>query len=47
VKGLLFAQWIRDFDALAPDRLERLAELAILPKLRPSSPANAPAWPGS
>lgn len=34
VKALLFAQGIRDFDPMAPDRLERLAELAIPPKLK-------------
>lgn len=34
VKGLLFAQGVRDFDPLAPDGPERLAELAILPKLK-------------
>ena len=34
VKGLLFAQGVRDFDPTAPDRLKRLAELSIPPKLR-------------
>ena len=34
VKALLFAQGIRDFDPMAPDRLARLAELAIPPKLK-------------
>lgn len=34
VKGLLFAQGIRDFDPMAPDRLERLAKLSIPPKLK-------------
>lgn len=33
VKGLLFAQGVRDFDPMARDRLERLAELSIPPKL--------------
>jgi transposase len=34
VKGLLFAQGVRDFAPMAPDRLELLAELSIPPKLR-------------
>jgi len=34
VKALLFAQGIRDFDSMAPDRLERLAALPILPGLK-------------
>ncbi len=34
MKGLLFAQGVRDFDPLAADRLERLAELAIAPRLK-------------
>ncbi len=34
VKGLLFAQGVRDFDPMKPDRLERLAELSIPPKLK-------------
>jgi transposase len=34
VKGLLFAQGVRDFDPMAPDRIERLAELPILPSLK-------------
>jgi len=34
VKALLFAQGVRDFDPMARDRLERLAELAIPPKLK-------------
>ena len=34
VKGLLFAHGIRDFDPMASDRLERLAELSIPPKLK-------------
>lgn len=34
VKALLFAQGVRDFDPMAPDRLARLAELAIPPKLK-------------
>jgi transposase len=34
VKGLLFAQGVRDFDPTAPDRLKRLAELSIPPKLK-------------
>lgn len=34
VKALLFAQGIRDFDPMAPDRLERLAALPILPGLK-------------
>ena len=33
-KALLFAQGVRDFDPMAPDRLARLAELAIPPKLK-------------
>lgn len=34
VKGLLFALGVRDFDPTAADRLERLAELSIPPKLK-------------
>jgi transposase len=34
MKGLLFAHGVRDFDPMAPDRLERLAELSIPPKLK-------------
>lgn len=34
IKGLLFAQGIRTFDARSPDRLERLAELPIMPMLK-------------
>ncbi len=34
VKGLLFARGVRDFDPMKPDRLERLAELSIPPKLK-------------
>jgi transposase len=34
VKGLLFAQGVRDFDPMAPDRLERLAAAPILPRLK-------------
>lgn len=34
VKALLFAQGVRDFDPMAPDRLERLAALPILPGLK-------------
>jgi transposase len=34
VKGLLFAQGVRDFDPMAPDRLERLAAALILPGLK-------------
>ena len=34
VKALLFAQGVRDFDPMAPDRRARLAELAIPPKLK-------------
>lgn len=34
VRALLFAQGIRDFEPMARDRLERLAELAILPGLK-------------
>jgi len=48
VKALLFAQGVRDFDPMAPDRLERLAAAPILTEaLGPSLPANAAAWPGS
>ena len=36
VKALLFAQGVRDFDPMAPDRLERMAALPIMPRLRPS-----------
>jgi transposase len=34
MKGLLFAQGIRDFDPMAADRLERLAALAVPPRLK-------------
>jgi len=34
VKALLFARGVRDFDPLAPDRLERLAAAPILAKLK-------------
>ena len=34
MKGLLFAQGVRDFDPSAPDGLERLAALPILPRLK-------------
>jgi transposase len=34
VKALLFAQGVRDFDPMAVDRLERLAALPILPRLK-------------
>jgi transposase len=34
VKALLFAQGVRDFDPMAADRLERLAALPILPRLK-------------
>jgi transposase len=34
VKALLFAQGIRDFDPMAEDRLERLAALPIMPRLK-------------
>jgi len=34
VKALLFAQRVRDFDPMAPDRLERLAAAPILPGLK-------------
>ncbi len=34
MKALLFAQGVRDFDPMAPDRRARLAELAIPPKLK-------------
>ncbi len=34
VKALLFAQGVRDFDPMAPDRLARLAALPILPGLK-------------
>jgi transposase len=34
VKALLFAQGVRDFNPMARDRLERLAELPIPPKLK-------------
>ena len=34
VKALLFAQGIRDFDPMASDRLERLAALPIMPRLK-------------
>jgi transposase len=34
VKALLFAQGVRDFDPMAADRLERLAALPVLPRLK-------------
>jgi len=34
IKALLFAQGVRDFDPMAADRLERLAELKIMPRLK-------------
>ncbi len=34
MKALLFAQGVRDFDPMAPDRLERMAALPILPRLK-------------
>jgi transposase len=34
IKALLFAQGVRDFDPMAADRLERLAALPILPRLK-------------
>jgi transposase len=34
VKALLFAQGVRDFDPMAPNRLERLAALPIMPRLK-------------
>jgi transposase len=34
VKALLFAQNVRDFDPMAPDRLDRLAALPIKPRLK-------------
>jgi len=34
VKALLFAQGVRDFDPMAPDRLARLAALPIMPRLK-------------
>jgi len=34
MKGLLFAHGVRDFEPMAPDRLERLAELSLPPKLK-------------
>lgn len=34
VKALLFAQGVRDFDPMASDRLQRLAALPILPRLK-------------
>ena len=34
VKALLFAQGVRDFDPMASDRLERLAALPIMPRLK-------------
>ena len=34
VKALLFAQGVRDFDPMAPDGLERLAALPIMPSLK-------------
>jgi len=34
VKALLFGQGVRDFDPMAADRLERLAALPILPRLK-------------
>ena len=45
VKGLLFAQGVRDFDPTAPDRLKRLAELRFRRSWGRSSSANAGAWP--
>jgi transposase len=34
IKALLFAQGVRDFDPMRPDRLERLAALPIMPRLK-------------
>jgi len=34
IKALLFAQGIRDFAPMAPDRLQRLAALPIMPRLK-------------
>jgi transposase len=34
LKALLFAQGVRDFDPMASDRLERLATLPIMPRLK-------------
>ncbi len=34
LKALLFAQGVRDFDPMAPDRRERLAALPIMPRLK-------------
>ena len=34
IKALMFAQGVRDFDPMAPDRLARLAALPILPRLK-------------
>jgi transposase len=34
IKALLFAQGVRDFDPMASDRLERLAALPIMPRLK-------------
>jgi transposase len=34
MKALLFAQGVRDFEPMAPDRLERLAEYKIMPRLK-------------
>jgi transposase len=34
IKALLFAQGVRDFDPMAPDRLARLAALPIMPRLK-------------
>jgi len=34
IKALLFGQGVRDFDPTAPDRLDRLAGLPILPRLK-------------
>ena len=47
VKALLFAQGIRDFDPMASDRLQRLAALPIMPRLKAELPAHAVAWPRS
>ena len=34
IKGLLFAQGVRDFDPMADDRMDRIEALSILPKLK-------------
>ena len=34
MKGLLFTQGVRDFNPMAPDRLDRLAALPIMPRLK-------------